>query len=264
MTEIKSGRKAADVKLFIAMPALDGKMHCATGGCLLDAQVDMIQMGITQTPHYEFLMQDSNLPFSRNRVLSKFMSTDCTDLLMFDADMSWSRQSFLRLICHPVDFVGASYRQKLQDQSTGELITKYAVDFLDDENGETAGSDPVTGLLEVRRLPAGFLRVTRRAVQRMISECDVPEYQIDDKGTMRIIHRLFANEFNSEINQEVGEDYTFCDRWRSIGGKVWCDPELNVSHHGLAVFRGHLGNHIRDLIDQNEIKVTGPRLVAAE
>jgi hypothetical protein len=106
------------------------------------------------------MMQDSNLPFSRNRTVAKFMATDCTDLIMVDADMSWSRQSFMRLICHPVDFVGASYRQKIQNQQTGELITRYAVDFLDDEKGVSNGSDPETGLLEVKRLPAGFLRVT--------------------------------------------------------------------------------------------------------
>jgi hypothetical protein len=262
--EIKSGRKAADVRLFIAMPALDGRLHCPTAGCLLDAQIDMVMAGISQTAHTEFMMQDSNLPFSRNRAVAKFMATDCTDLIMVDADMSWSRQSFMRLICHPVDFVGASYRQKIQNQQTGELITRYAVDFLDDEKGVSKGSDPETGLLEVKRLPAGFLRVTRRAIQRMISECGVHEYQAEDNGKPMVIHRLFANEFNSKINQEVGEDYTFCDRWRSIGGKVWCDPELSVSHHGLAVFHGHLGGHIRDLMAKDDIRVIAPVLEAAE
>jgi hypothetical protein len=37
------GRRRA---LFIAMPALDGRLHCPTAGCLLDAQIDMILAGI--------------------------------------------------------------------------------------------------------------------------------------------------------------------------------------------------------------------------
>jgi len=246
MTEIKSGRKAADVKLFIAMPALDGRNHCVTTGALLDAQAAMIQAGIPHTAHVNFLMQDGNVPFARNRAVAQFMMTDCTDLIFIDSDMSWDTPSFLRLICHPVDVVGAAYRKKIQDPATGELVTKYAVDFLCDENDEIKGSDPETGLLEVRRLPTGFLRISRNAIQRMINECGVVEYEIDDHGKPLTIHRLFAFEYMNE--QEISEDYVFCDRWRSIGGKVWCDPELRINHYGMASFNGHLGDYIRSLV----------------
>lgn len=245
--EIKAGRKAADVKLYVAMPALDGRMHCVTAGSLIDSQAAMIMAGIPNTAHVNFAMQDSNLPFARNRTLAEFMATDCTDLIYIDADMSWTTESFMRLICHPVDFVGAAYRQKIQNQATGHLDTKYAVDFLVDETGDLQGSDPENGLLEVRRLPAGFLRVTRNAVQRMINECDVPSYDIEKNGKTLTVYRLFSNDWNDSVKQETSEDYTFCDRWRSIGGKVWCDPELMVSHHGMATFHGHLGGFIRDL-----------------
>lgn len=253
MTEIKAGRKAADVRIFIAMPSLHSVNHCPTTGALLDAQASMICAGIPQTPHIEFMMQDSNLPFSRNRAVAEFMATDCTDLLMFDADMGWDNPSFMRLICHPVDVVGATYRQKIQDPETGELITRYAIDFLVEDDGETIkGSDPETGLLEAKRLPAGFLRVTRRAIQRMINECDVPSYTIERSGKQLLIHRFFSNEWNG--SQEVGEDYTFCDRWRAIGGKVWCDPELRVDHYGTAVWKGHFGAFLRDLVAQHKLK----------
>lgn len=246
MTEIKSGRKAADVRLFIAMLALDGRTHCVTTGSLLEAQAHMIAAGIPDTPHVQFLMQDSNVPFSRNRAVAQFMLTDCTDLIFIDSDVSWDAATFLRLICHPVEVVGATYRQKIQDPATGDLMVKYAVDFLYDEDGDSNGSDPETGLLEVKRLPTGFLRISRSAIQRMINECDVPEYPIDDHGKPLTIHRLFSFDFAD--NQEISEDYRFCDRWRSIGGKVWCDPEMRVHHHGLASFSGHLGEFMRGLV----------------
>jgi hypothetical protein len=247
--EIRSGRKAADLKVFIAMPALDGRMHCVTGGALLDSQAALILAGVPNTAYVNFMQQDSNLPFARNRTIAQFMATDCTDLVYIDSDMGWDSRSFMRLICHPVDFVGASYRQKIQGPD-GNLVTKYAIDFLYDEEGNSPGSDPKTGLMPVRRLPFGFIRVTREAIQRMYNECDVPEYDIEHQGRQLHIHRLFANEWNGE--QEVGEDYTFCDRWRSIGGTVWCDPELRVSHHGLATFHGHLGGYMREILAQAE------------
>jgi hypothetical protein len=248
MTEIKAGRKAADVKLFVAMPALDGRMHCVTTGSMWDSLLAMIQAGLPHTPHISYAMQDSNLPFARNRTLAEFMATDCSDLIFIDNDMSWDTTSWLRLICHPVDIVGAAYRKKIQDPVTGNLAVSYALDFLDpDEHGNFNGSDPETGLLEVKRLPAGFLRITRNAAQRMINECDVPEYEHKTPdGRKLTVHRLFSNDWNGQ--EDVGEDYVFCDRWRAIGGKVWCDPELKVHHHGLVSFRGHLGGYMRELI----------------
>lgn len=264
MTEIKSGRKTSDVKLFIAMPALDGRMHCVTSGSLWNSQLALLMAGVPDTPHVEYAMQESNLPFGRNRLVAEFMATDCSDLLMFDNDMSWDAESFMRLICHPVDFVGGAYRKKLQNPQTGELEVKWAIDFLADENGEINGSDPENGLLEVRRLPGGFLRVTRRAIQKMINECGVPEYEIENSaGKMLTIHRLFSNEWDGK--QEVGEDYTFCDRWRQIGGKVWCDPELKIGHHGLAAYHGHLGGYLREIIaKEKSAEAEAARFIASE
>lgn len=247
---MKITRKTNEVKLFIAILALDARNHCVTTGALLDAQAHMIKAGIPDTPHVTFLMQDSNVPFARNRAVAQFMLTDATDLIFIDSDMSWDVEAFFRLLVHPVDIVGASYRQKIQSFETGELITKYAVQFLYDENDEAQGSDPETGLLEVKRLPTGFLRISRNAIQRMINECGVPEYEIDDHGKPLTIHRLFS--FDYEDGQEISEDYRFCDRWRAIGGKVWCDPEMKVHHHGMVAFHGHMGQHFRDTVAAHE------------
>jgi hypothetical protein len=250
MTEIKSGRKASDVKLFVAMLALDHRNHCVTTASLLDTQAAMIQAGIPHTPNVYFLMQDSNVPFARNRAVAQFMLTECTDLIFIDSDITWDTKSLLRLICHPVDFVGGTYRKKIQNSLTGELMTQYAIDGLYDENGDTPGSDPETGLLPVKRLPAGFLRITRSAIQRMINECDVQEYEIDDHGRPLTIHRLFS--FDHVGGSEVSEDYRFCDRWREIGGTVWCDPELKIDHIGSATFAGHFGDFVRTLMQMEQ------------
>jgi len=87
--QIKAGRKAADVKLFVAMPALDGRMHVITSGSMWDSMITLIQAGAIFTPHIDYATQDSNLPFARNRAVSQFMATDCTDLIFIDSDMSW-------------------------------------------------------------------------------------------------------------------------------------------------------------------------------
>jgi hypothetical protein len=37
----------------------------------------------------------------------------------------------------------------------------------------------------------------------------------------------------------LGEDYSFCHRWRSCGGEVWLDVQSRLSHEGTFVFEGN-------------------------
>jgi hypothetical protein len=120
--------------------------------------------------------------------------------------MSWDVQSWMRLICHPVDFVGAAYRKKIQ-LPNGELGMSYAVEFLPpDENGERQRQRSRDGAAGGEAPSAGFLRITRKAVQMMINECDVPVYPTNAAtGKTLTIHRLFANDWTASGLPGLGE-----------------------------------------------------------
>ena len=49
-----------------------------------------------------------------------------------------------------------------------------------------------------------------------------------------------------EDGYKWGEDYSFCIRWRKIGGQVWVDPEIEMGHVGYKIFQGNLGNYLRN------------------
>jgi hypothetical protein len=43
-----------------------------------------------------------------------------------------------------------------------------------------------------------------------------------------------------------GEDTRFCADWTELGGKVWLDPELKLTHHGGSVsYPGHIGEWLK-------------------
>ena len=41
--------------------------------------------------------------------------------------------------------------------------------------------------------------------------------------------------------QYLPEDYSFCRRWRQIGGEIWIDLQSRFDHVGSYVYRGDLG-----------------------
>ena len=41
-----------------------------------------------------------------------------------------------------------------------------------------------------------------------------------------------------ETGTYLSEDFTFCHRWRKIGGKVWLDTRTALKHVGSYEFQG--------------------------
>ncbi|MFT9324809.1 MAG: hypothetical protein ABF537_11805, partial [Acetobacter sp.] len=52
---------------------------------------------------------------------------------------------------------------------------------------------------------------------------------------------LFDGSIDPETGTYQSEDFTFCRRWREIGGEVWLDTSINLTHAGRAAFHGKPG-----------------------
>src|SRR5262249_13388675 len=96
-----------------------------------------------------------------------------------------------------------------------------------------------TGLIAAKQVGAGFLRVRRDCLEQMIRAYGDLKYMpppVAGETTAR--YALFDTSLDGE--ELVGEDYTFCNRWRAIGGTIWVDPDLKLQHIGIKAFRGTL------------------------
>jgi hypothetical protein len=207
--------------------------------CLKDSFDDLRKAGI----EYEFnsICGSSILPAARNMAVTEFLKSDCTDLVMLDDDIGWEVGALTRLAKHPVDVVGGIYPAKL-DPETYLVRWDYAKPML--------VGDPVTGLLEMEAVPTGFLKISRKCLEAMREH--YKELAYHDDSLKETSHALF--DFELRDHRYWGEDFTFCRRWREIGGKVWCDPEMTFFHVGRKTFKGHLGNWLRGRDDFEDAK----------
>jgi hypothetical protein len=181
---------------------------------------------------------NSILPQARNEIVAAFLETDHTDLVMIDDDVAWKAGGMLRLVRHPVDLVGGIYPGRC-DPENYKIRWNTAKPYL--------VADPETGLLEIEAVPTGFLRFTRACLTKMVEAHPHLEY-VNDTG--RVETALF--DFELLDRRYWGEDFTFCRRWRALGGRVWCDPEITFAHVGRKVFYGHFGNWMRNRETFNE------------
>jgi hypothetical protein len=223
-------------KVFIGIPTRSADCKIQMTASLVDAVYELGQADMAMSLFC--WSGDPLISHARNVILAQFMKTDCDDLVFIDDDVSWEHGALTRLIKHPVDLVAGVYRHKKDDET-------YPLNFKETPDGQVR-SDLKTGLIEVRDVPFGFTRITRSCAQRLY----------DAAADVKFVHSNAPDldcrvVFNVEYHegQYFGEDYTFCRKWRDMGGKVWVDPEMALNHTGTKVYMGHLGNFLRKVAE---------------
>lgn len=180
---------------------------------------------------------------ARGLMVARFLASDATDMLFIDHDVVWSPDAVLRLLDAPLDVRAGVY------PSRSDPIN-YAVRW------ETANpflvSDPSHGFLEVAGVPGGFLMISRAAAEKMTAHyTDLNFYcaHAPNKTICGLFEPYWLRNVEhagTTCNVKLGEDFSFCQRWRDLGGKVWVDPRLTFGHVGFKTFQGSLGDWLRN------------------
>jgi glycosyltransferase involved in cell wall biosynthesis len=176
---------------------------------------------LIQQAGWEELMANSiGCPYisrARETMLRKAMAAQADVVVFIDHDLSWPADALLRLLETDGDVVAGTYRFKEEPESyMGALITDQ------DSYPIVRKSD---GCLKAFCVPAGFLKITRNAVNRFMLA--YPELQYVDDGILTV------DLFNHGAHKGVwyGEDYAFSRNWRATGGEIWVVPDLDLTHH---------------------------------
>ncbi len=191
---------------------------------------------ITAAGWTEGMVGETNNPYisaARSIMLRKALDAKADVIVFLDHDLSWEPEDLLTLIEAEGDVVAGTYRfKKPGDHYMGMPLP-------DLEGNPQVRED---GAVRMHSIPAGFLKVTKQAINRFIKA--YPELTYGDAFAPHV------DLFNHGAYEGVwyGEDYSFSRRWRELGGDIWVLPHLNISHHTTDT--KYVGNYHQHLCRQ--------------
>lgn len=201
-----------------------------------DTLVKLTQLGMSYQTY--FIIGSSNLPSARNKIAAKFLASNCTDLIFIDDDMGWHPDAVLRLLASEQQVIAGVGRKKVDKPNSDPNV--WCLHRKADAGLRIPPQDAM-GAVEVFAVGTAFMKIERSVFEAMIAAH--PQWKRDGEEGMHAdvrakYHQFFR--FDPDDQREMGEDYVFCKRWRELGGTVWVDPEIVLSHVGTKAWTGAL------------------------
>jgi hypothetical protein len=195
------------------------------------------------------LVLNCDLVRARSRIVRMFLETDNTDLLMWDADVAPKDMNAIHaMVASEKDMIALPYPRKsihweviadnvrdeheqaVHGRQTGSELEGYGLDWplriLDQKH--------VDGIARVSEVGLGFTLIRRHALERMCDHYRGELGFLDNVEGQRhatvALFQLFLKD-----GDLLSEDYSFCRRWRDIGGEVHVliDPARHIGTHAF-------------------------------
>lgn len=210
------------------------------------------------------------IELARNMFVKKFIEDhkECTHLFFIDSDLKFESRAFVGLMRSGLEICAGLYRRRQAHED-------YPLKHADNPNG--GGLWFVNDWLQCERVPTGFLCISRKIVEEMADESACMEVA-DQKGGVPWLFDLkkeavtydkrpIVNTYGEArkmmadgkdtagVFRLIGEDYTFCDKYREKYGKnipVWSNFEF--THHG---FKGNFWDYLNREKDKADLAKAG-------
>jgi hypothetical protein len=210
-------------RVHICMPCYGGMLTESTFMSYIKWSNTCRQLGIDWT--METMTNESLISRARNTLTAKFLNNkESTHLMFIDADIGWEPWHLLVMLNRDVDVIGGLYPMK-------SLPVKWCVNGFD---GAEEGPD---GLQEVSKTGTGFMLIKRDVFEKLDAHPAVKPF-MNDIGLPVELNPYMKTYFDTAVreNRYYSEDWTFCENWRDLGGKVWVDKRVLLKHTGTYVF----------------------------
>lgn len=217
----------------IALPCYGGQLFESVMISLLKFVIYCGKLGMNFS--VDTMVNESLITRGRNNLAAKFMdNAQATHIMWIDSDIGFDPENIFQLLLHDKDIVGGLYPKKTLPIDYVVNVSPEAVD----EKGQIKTED---GLIQVSRLGTGFMLIKREVFDKMFLAYPQTKYVGNiglDKKYDKYMFALFDCVISPDTLEYNSEDWTFCDRWRAIGGKAYIDPNIRLDHSGFFRYPG--------------------------
>jgi coenzyme F420-reducing hydrogenase alpha subunit len=240
-------------KIFIATPMFGGSANYMYMISLINLLTKLGQNGIHSM--FEIAANESLITKARNILVEGFLKSDATHMLFLDADLGFDPDDVLKMIQSNKDLIGGQYAKKKINWDVVKRVVAgvpdippHAINAVIAESTFRPIGDQISFRLdepvEVESIATGMMLIRREVFEKMAKE--LPEIEIisggsetmDPKTMTRITdphrkaHAYFDVSIDPVSKAYTSEDFTFCKRWRQIGGQVFLAPWTRTVHVG--------------------------------
>jgi hypothetical protein len=221
----------------------------------------------------EFCRNDSLVSRARNNLLARAMNDPLmTHVLFIDSDITWDPLDILKLIIDDKPLNGGVYPLKKYNWSnliaTQNAITppnqNMVKEWIDKKNESPLKNfftdedfiqakllryninylhktlNIEKNLAQVRHIANGFMMIQRSVINTMIKAYPETKYN-DDVGFLKEDENKYAYALFDccvEDHHYLSEDWYFCNRWSKLGGIIYINVSINLTHTGNEDFKG--------------------------
>jgi hypothetical protein len=196
------------------------------------------------------LGNDALISRARSSIVATFLdNAAATHLLFVDADIAFEPEQVTRLLGVDKDIAAALYPVKSIDwdgivarhPQSRETIQQSGLAYVGDfASGSAFKSEG--GFATAEYAGTGFLLIKRTVFSRLIAAYPETKYKAIHNFLGARQSENFYALWDSMIDPETGyylsEDFSFCRRWRAIGGEIWLDLASRLAHVGPHAFQG--------------------------
>lgn len=213
----------------------------------------------------KFCKNDSLVSRARNNLIAKAMSDpSITHILFIDNDITWDPVNVIKLIISDKPLIGGVYPLKhynWEKLSNDKDFVKKVINkknnsmlknVMDDDlliqhslldynmNYSTNKIKIHKNITEVKHIATGFMMIKRGVIEKMFQAFPNTKY-IDDVHFLEPNENEFAYALFDcavENGHYLSEDWLFCNRWTNLGGKIFIDVSINLTHTGIEDYNG--------------------------
>lgn len=256
-------------KLYILTPCYNGMCYVNYTTCLMNT-IELFK-NVNFPIQIEFCKGDSLIPRARNNLIARAMNDpDMTHIIFIDNDITWNPIDIFKLILSDKHVIGGIYPLKhynwnklvsdpnnpynsnviqtiiqrknnsqLKDLISDEDMIKFnMLSYNVNHLGHYLSIEK--NLAKVRHAATGFLLIQREVFEQMFLAFPSTKY-VDDVHFLKEEenkHAYALFDCSVEEGHYFSEDWLFCNRWLKMGGEVFIDVSINLTHSGVEDYSG--------------------------